>query len=143
MPLRDYKLFTLVDITKTGARTPDSDPTQRDQQRNYQTVEQTLSLRTQPIINSIDSFPNVAFDNKNLKHRFGDTYTGEHTVWAIHFSVEFDDIFRVDNNPTALLEDDFNEVPVVVGLNETARFLLPCFFTSGTLKNIFFIEENF
>jgi len=35
---------------------------------------------------------------------------------------------------------DFEQVPVVTGLTETARFMLPIFYPYGTIKNIYFTQ---
>ena len=42
-----YRMYTLVDITKTGV-TRDNGSMDRDQQRNYETVLQAVGLITQP-----------------------------------------------------------------------------------------------
>jgi hypothetical protein len=40
------------------------------------------------------------------------------------------------------LEQDFEQTPIVLGLEETARFMLPIFHSYGTLKNIYFIQKE-
>ena len=135
----NYILFSLVDVTKTNhLHNSTSNELARDQHRNYQTMIQTLGLRTQPHINEK---PEI-YEVDNIKHgqyKFGETYQGKHKVWQLSFNVEYPDAFMdKDNNSIGLLEEDFDQVPVVSMLNETARFILPCFFSYGPLKNIYF-----
>ncbi len=52
-----YQGFTLIDITPTGVTTHTSNNIfERNQQRNWETVQQIISLRTQPTIISTDNF---------------------------------------------------------------------------------------
>jgi hypothetical protein len=123
---------TLIDITNTGVTKGQSDA--RDQQRNWESVVQLLSLKTQPIIiRGPTCFENEELENLN----FGEFYQGHHKVWAFQFRGERDDFYTFEQ-----LEEDFDLVPIILGLDETARFMLPIFHTSGTLKNIYFISNN-
>ena len=124
--------ITLIDITETGVTKGESQ--QRDQQRNWETVLQLLGLKTQPLI---IKHP-VCWLNEDLKFlNFGEFYEGVHTVWAFQFKGERDDFYTLDQ-----LEEDFDAVPITLGLDETARFMLPVFHTRGTLKNIYFIQSD-
>jgi hypothetical protein len=107
---------------------------QRDQQRNWETVIQVLGLKTQPLI---VKYP-VHFANEKLEHfDFGEFYQGVHSVWAFQFRGEREDFYMLEQ-----LEEDFDQVPVTLGLEETARFMLPIFHTYGILKNIYFIQND-
>lgn len=125
--------FTLVDITATGElRSTTELP--RDQQRNWETVIQTVSLGAQP-------YDIIAPQQKviNLDYlEFGNMYQGEHSVWLWAFAVEHADVFTESDNPVAGLERCFEQVPVICGLTETARFMLPIFYPHGGIKNIYF-----
>jgi hypothetical protein len=127
--MRDILMTTLVDITNTGVIKGES--VERDQMRNWQSVLQVLGLRTQVnVIAGPEQF--LLEDLEGLE--FGDDYRGKHSVWALRFcEMDNNDIYSVKE-----LKEDFNEVPVIVGLEETARFMLPIFFSYGTLKNIHF-----
>jgi hypothetical protein len=127
--MRDILMTTLVDITNTGVIKGESP--ERDQMRNWQSVLQVLGLRTQ--VNVIAG-PEV-FQLEDLEGLdYGEDYRGQHNVWAMRFcEMDANDIYSVKE-----LREDFNEVPVIVGLEETARFMLPIFFSYGTLKNIHF-----
>jgi hypothetical protein len=124
--------LTLIDITKTGVTKGQNDA--RDQQRNWESVVQLLSLKTQPLI---IRYP-VCFKDEELEYlEFGEFYQGKHNVWAFQFRGERDDFYTFEQ-----LEEDFDLIPIILGLDETARFMLPIFHTSGTLKNIYFISSD-
>lgn len=124
--------MTLFDITPTNVTRGES--VERDQQRNWETILQLLGLKTQVIIERLP----IKFTGESMENfDFGECYTGPQTVWAMQFSGERPDFYNVHE-----LEDDFNQVPLNTGLNETARFLLPVLATSGPLKNAYFIEGN-
>jgi len=124
--------MTLIDITETQV-IKGSDH-YRDQQRNWETVLQLLGLKTQPLIIKSP----VCFIKENLEHfEFGEFYQGSHSVWAFQFRGERDDFYAVDQ-----LEQDFEQTPIILGLEETARFMLPIFHSYGTLKNIYFIQKE-
>lgn len=124
--------FTIVDVTATGVVRGES--LARDQNRNWETVLQVLGLKTQPIIINRPSM----WANEELKYfEFGGFYEGPHSIWAFQFRGERDDFYNLD-----MLEEDFDQVPVILGLEETARFMLPVFFTQGHLKNIYFKQLN-
>ena len=131
--MRTILCATLIDITGTNVIRGES--LRRDQQRNWQTVLQLLSLKTQPEI--VDNPGRI--EAEDVRHfRFGDDYHGQHAVWAFSFrSANIGVHYSIED-----LHKDFDEIPVLVGLTETARMLLPLFFTHGTLKNIYFVEQS-
>ena len=71
-------------------------------------------------------------------HEFGEMYTGKHRVWSFAFTVEHESVFRHLENPLHYLDESFDKVPVITYLNETAKFMLPIFWTGGAIKNIYF-----
>lgn len=124
--------LTLVDITETGVTKGQSHS--RDQQRNWESVLQMLGLKTQPVIIKSP----VMFAAEDMTHfEFGEFYEGYQNVWAFQFTGE-----RTDFTDVKQLEEDFNEIPITMGLDETARFMLPIFLTSGLLKNIYFLDHQ-
>lgn len=121
--------MTLIDITPTGVLRGVG--LERQQQSNWETVLQCLGLLTQPHID----VPVRVYHGCGLKQEFspfGEFYEGENSIWTFGFSGD-SDVYTTD-----ALEEIFNEVPVNLGLTETARFMLPIFFSWGTLKNIHF-----
>lgn len=121
-----FQGHTLVDITNTGiVKYSPNDYHKRNQQRNWETVLQILSMRTQ--LFRADQVNSSKQDLK--KFEFGSAYTGKHRVWTFEFEVEF---------PDAVLIDDFSQVPVIAGLDETTNSDLHLFYTTGDNKNIYF-----
>ena len=69
---------------------------------------------------------------------FGDDFHGKHNLWVFAFrSANHGGEYNIDD-----LVRDFDQVPIILGLKETARMLLPLFFTGGTMKNIYFVEQQ-
>ena len=136
-----YTLFTLVDITQTGViNNVYGGDMSRDQQRNWETVIQTIGLRAQPMI--IDG-PFIVESKDPSSFEFGEMHLSAQRSWVMSFGVEHKDVFKVDQDPVANLNLDFNQVPIITGLTETARFILPIFYTSGAIKNIYFKPGRF
>jgi len=131
--MRTILCATLIDITETGVIRGES--VERDQQRNWQTVLQVLSLKTQPeIVHS----PGLIVTDDIDGYSFGQDYRGKHNIWVFAFrSANYGGEYNVES-----LTQDFDQIPVILGLNETARMLLPLFFTQGTMKNIYFVEQR-
>jgi hypothetical protein len=137
MPLLKDKTFigdTLVDITCTGViRDDGAHELERNQQRNWETVLQCIGIRAQPVDISWRQ------DIVDLKdYEFGEMYTGMHRVWSFAFTVEHEHVFQKDQDGLFYLDQSFDQVPVITGLEETARFILPIFYTAGAIKNIYF-----
>jgi len=132
--------YTLVDITATGVIRGADDATERNQQRNWETLVQCIGLRTQPqhIQNPIQtSMPDI----QALKF-FGDFYTGEQRMWTWAWYVESADVYHLNGQPLAGLLADLEQVPIITGLTETARFMLPIFYPYGTIKNIYIEQQR-
>lgn len=122
-------LATLVDITPTGVTKGNS--IERLQQSNWETVVKILGLRTQ-----VEIFDETKiFEDFDITKIFGEFYAKQQKIWVINFISEREEIYSVDQ-----LMSDFNNLPIALGLDETARFLLPVFVTSGPLKNITFVK---
>ncbi len=129
-----YQGFTLVDITPTGVVTfSQPNELKRNQQRNWETVQQILSLRTQPTILETDDF------TADLKdYNFGVNYQGQHHIWTFKFGVDYPDIYQAGPDKFGLVKYDFQITPVILGLSETARPELAVFTPKGPWNNIYF-----
>lgn len=110
------KIFTTFDITNTGVvrnlkagmlpttvngvkiTSEDEWLKARRQQSNWETMLQIIALRTQPF-------------NVRTIHNDG--------VWMLEFDVEHSDVYRKEDDPIGLLKDDFNNVPLLVNLDES------------------------
>lgn len=130
-----FTVYTLVDVTATGVTRLTSDnEIQRNQQRNWETLLQVISMKAQPV--HVEGPVCTELDVGYLE--FGEMFEGRHKVWVTCIGVEHVDLFLKDEDPVAGLKEDFEQVPVVSGLSETARFMLPIFYTHGAIKNIYF-----
>tara|TARA_B100000214_G_C23687434_1_gene499202 strand:- start:227 stop:625 length:399 start_codon:yes stop_codon:yes gene_type:complete len=116
-----FRLTTLIDITETGARRGE-DPLAYRQQQNFLTVLQTIGLRTNIEYTSSPKVITSIPREKNL----GSDYKGEQTIWQFEFTSPAPDALTVD-----MLNDDFNLIPIITDLAETAKF-----------KNSVFITQN-
>lgn len=133
--LQFFAGFSLVDITPTGVtRGNDTNERERNQQRNWETVIQCLGLRTQP--------QNIQLPVSSLvsmrDFEFGDMYTGEQRVWTWYWTVDSAEVYDLPNKQLGGLQQDFEQVPIITILDETARFMLPIFYPHGSIKNVYF-----
>ena len=132
-----HRGYTLIDITKTDVTkfTPELER-MRNKQRNWETVVQILGLRTQ-----IMSINQLKTETKDLsQHVFGSDYQDKQRVWTFEFEVEFENLYLQDHDPYGILKKDFAQSPIILGLDETAKPLMPLFYTDGACKNIYFIS---
>lgn len=145
MSLFSYSLYTLFDITRTGITRSYSSETpsrldlagqkvnnenswtrSRNQQRNWETIIQLISLRAQ--VTPIDP---KRLDNQELaNYNFDPVYGKRASVWVIRFYVETQDLFLYDTNSVGLLEQDFDRIPMIIGLTETAAITPPLIITN-------------
>ena len=131
-----FSCFTLFDITATGvtghykqSRIPFKDQSgasidsesawnhARNQQRNWETIQQLISLRTQ--INNA---------TPPVKQEQG---------WYFEFETDTPDVFGTANNPVAILVQDADLVPMLTGLTEHKN-ASPTLHTQGPKQNIWF-----
>jgi hypothetical protein len=117
-----------MDITVTNVTRGES--IQRNQQRNWESLIQALSLKTQ--IEVVVGPEKV--ENFQITSIFENFYDPIQTVWAFGFYSE-KNIYTED-----ILISDCNNIPMITGLEETARFMLPITHTRGSLKNIYFMR---
>lgn len=130
-----YAGYTLVDITATGANHKLGNRQEKNQQRNWETVFQVINLRTQCSIIAQPTTPKLV----NLDvHQFGSYYSGHHNCWKFIFSSETTDVFGPVEDPTRILRQDFDNVPVIKDLTESVALIDPVFYTDGILRNIYF-----
>ena len=130
--MKRIEVSTLFDLTRTDIksyrRNADLDDEtynfKRNQQRNYETVLQCISLRCQPL---------------NIQGPFVSESEGD-TIWQLSFETDRDNIFLQDRDPFGLLKKDFDGVPMIVGLEETRKdlFFTPYLITEGKSANTIF-----
>jgi hypothetical protein len=132
----EYKLYTLVDITSTGQyRHEAGKEADRWKEQNFQTVLQTLGIRTNINFGTKPSVINTRGDI------FGFNTSNIVKVWAFTFTTERDYPFGSQANPVEFLEKDFEAVPYIAGLDESMQQNYNVFVTEGPNRNIIFTEK--
>lgn len=117
-----FQLQTLVDITETQARFNKEDPAWK-QQQNFMTVVQTIGLRV-----NISYKDSVVVEEIPIKGMgFGTNYRGEHRVWTFDFVPDFPAALTLD-----MLKNDFDLIPIILKLEETANIKSPVFETKNS-----------
>jgi hypothetical protein len=133
-----YVCQTLFDITATGTtghfratRVPFQDQAgnlitdqeswnrSRNQQRNWETLTQILSLRTQ-----LFDLTNPIQDSKGIS-------------WMFEFETEQDGVFGDNQDPVSVLRVDADGVPMLLDLDNRSD-LIPVLRTQGADQNIWF-----
>jgi hypothetical protein len=129
-----YQGFTLIDITPTGVISYSlQNEHKRNQQRNWETVQQILGLRTQTTILETDDFVDDVVD-----YNFGIKYQGEHKIWTFKFGVDYADIYQEGPDKFGLIKNDFKITPVILNLTETILPEVAVFTPKGPWNNIYF-----
>lgn len=123
-----FIIKTLVDITNTNAKRENRFEYQ--QQQNYLTLLQTISLRSNP---NIIEPPTVAKVNTNKD--FG--IKGNNNVWTMVFDFE-----AAHSHSVEMLVGDLDLVPVIANLNETVKLEPSAFFTTNGKINTIFSEVS-
>ena len=96
----------------------------RNQQRNWETILQVVSLKTQ----ALDITNPVIMTREDKK------------VWQFSFAIEHEDIYNDGTDKLGLLKQEVHGVPMIIGLNETYSegFLMPYLLATGENQNIMF-----
>ena len=123
-----FIIKTLVDITNTNAKRENRFEYQ--QQQNYLTLLQTISLRSNP---NIIEPPTVA--KVNTHKDFG--IKGNNNVWTMVFDFE-----AAHSHSVEMLVGDLDLVPVIANLNETVKLEPSAFFTTNGKINTIFSEVS-
>lgn len=115
-----YRITTLVDITRTNAARSEPNELKSSQQANFNSLIQAIGMRS-----------NVDWQSDPEKHegRLPSPWQGKAVYWIWEFDVERDEIFDKDGDPVALLKEDLNGVPIIVGLEESSDLEKPAFIT--------------
>ena len=111
---------TLVDITATGViRHTQEQETQRNQQRNWETLTQLISLRTQ-----IFDLTEPVLDED---------------FWSFEFQTE-SEIFNDGTDPVGVLKADAGSIPMLKGLDNDPE-IESVLIVNGPTQNIWFSAE--
>jgi len=147
-------MYTLFDITRTGvlknytenlpAFLDDADQLvrnraewnrSRNQQRNFETLMQIVSLRAQPIM--LENPTTITVDNA-VSYSLGSAFSGAHTIWIVSFAVEHTSVYSTATHELGQLIAECHQVPMIAGLNETAQLQPSVLLTQGINTNIVF-----
>ena len=124
-----FIINTVVDITETRARRGQADKLSLDQQANYNTLLQTIGLRC-----NAEPISLTATIKDVSKLAFGDAIKGKQRVWTFEFNNPYEGALTVD-----MLNDDFDLIPIINNLNETANINNSIFSTKNPNdRNIIF-----
>ena len=124
-----FIIHTLVDITETGSRRGE-DPKQYRQQQNFLTVMQTIGLRVNP---EYVGSPTIISEVPS-KLGLGMSYKTKQSVWKYVFDMEYEGALDIET-----LVNDFDLIPIITKLDETAEFENAHFLSKNTaLTNITF-----
>jgi hypothetical protein len=103
----------------------------RNQQRNFETILQCVSLRANPDDITV---PTIITNEEGMKH------------WTFSLCISHDGAFATETDETGLLKEAIHGVPMIVGLKETYKegFLVPYLIATGAKPNIYFevIQEG-
>ncbi len=111
-----YKIYTLVDITKTSQyRNEPGRELARLQQQNFDTVIQTIGMRANL---SYLNPPKVKIDMPEKYNMIGAELSN---IWVFDWEVDKEDLFLYDDDDLYRLKEDFDLVPYISGLTETVK----------------------
>jgi hypothetical protein len=132
-----YTIYTTVDVTNTGQyRSEPGKEVERWKEQNYQTLIQILGIRA-----------NIVVLEKPVLMQINGSILGFNTtdiinVWRFIFETERDYPFGTDENPLEFLENDFDGVPFISGLDESMEQNFDVFVVDGPSRNIIFVKNN-
>ena len=137
------RCYTMFDITPTGVATR-SKPKEnvdfnqwtvtRNQQANFDTIIQVISLRTQPDI--IRNPESTKFNSKYFGNQYQD---GDYKMWYFDFIVHHNEIYTDGNEKFGKLYYDFESIPMIL-INTEHRQLGNLIDISNQHRNIYFKE---
>jgi hypothetical protein len=142
-----WSVWALVDITGTGVTIGNTK--ERNQQRNFETLVQTISMLTQPwSIMAPNMYSRIFRLNEKIEdwsnfgdiHKFqGETITPELNIWHWRFAVEAEFVLGETGE---LITDMCNNIPVIRGLDENVTLDPPVFSNKKRDRNILFIKDD-
>lgn len=127
------KIITVIDITETKARKED-DKLAKNQQANYLTMLQTVGMRVQPAPLEVQTLVGDV-----TEFGFGNAIQDKQRYWTFEFT--YDQVGAITEET---LLTDFDLVPIITGLNDTANITNSAFRTRHKIeKNILFkLSDN-
>jgi len=136
--MQTHEILTLVDITETGITDNNAKDVEtqlkRNQQRNYDTLCQVISLRSNFQNASLGStvLENVKYFDVDINLLISKHNEKIIKMWSFVFETDLTDPFGPEHE---LLKMDLHMVPIIPALTETVPIFPPYFITSGDLQN--------
>jgi len=132
--MMEYKLYTLVDITHTHQYKPSAGINQW-QEQNFNTVLQTLGIRSNIIYNHGPAVMEVkgslvGFNTEEILR-----------VWRFDFYTEQENIYEKNGDPVGALKEDFILIPYISGLTESMDQQYAVFNPEEPGNNISFFKK--
>jgi len=145
-----YKIRTLIDVSPTGIisefrkdiplpfvddlkniiNNTETWNTSRNEQRNWETFVQCISIRSQPILLEKPVVEEISVGPLGFTG-----FKGKKKVWTFEFGFETPDIYLDANDPVKLLKQQLDVIPIIIGLNETANITTSTLVTTGIKVN--------
>ena len=140
-----YTLFDIMQTNVPNRYRPDMDKEwhhKRNTQSNFDTIQQSISLRSQPEVVRIPEKIEIRFDKFT---EFGFLFEQEedetYPCWSFDFAVQHPSVFYDGVNELGGLYRDCDQVPMIKCRTEWSQ--LPSFLdTSDELRNIYFKVLN-
>ena len=145
-----YKINTLIDISPTGIisefregvqmpfvddlgsiiNNRDTWNVSRNEQRNWETIIQCISIRAQPVMLTKPTITEITGVGGK-----GFGYTGKQKVWTFEFGFELADVYKSPDDPAGLLKEQLDLIPIVSNLKETINLNVSSLATTGAKVN--------
>ena len=151
--LESYKetwyVLTLVDITQTDNIRGSGKS--RNQQRNFETLQQTISMLAQPwSLGSPQKRTFAAVHRKfkdigvtfGTRHDFTQEVIADLKMWTWRFGVEREGVFAGPLSRTQHLEEILQDIPIISGLDENCVLDPAVFSVRQEDRNVLLIQEN-
>ena len=142
-------ILTLVDITETGDLRGSGKT--RNQQRNFETLQQCVSMLAQPWSLSSPSKKQFVSIHKRLKdtgttfgtkHDFTQEILSNLNVWTWRFGIERNGVFGGALGDAGILQNTLQDIPIISGLDENCVLDPAVFSIRDEDRNILLIQEN-
>ena len=145
-----YKIRTLIDVSPTGIisefrkdiplpfvddlkniiNNTETWNTSRNEQRNWETFVQCISIRSQPILLEKPVVEEISVGPLGFTG-----FKGKKKVWTFEFGFETPDIYLEGGDAVKLLKDQLDMVPIVTKLRETVTLSSSIIATTGVKVN--------
>lgn len=124
--MHKYIIYTLIDITSNNLS--NQSRKQKNQNRNRDTFSQLINLRCIPQNKLSNKTTKTGYELNTILKRTGLEKNKSYSVWYIEFENEhLIDEYAINN--------DFDNVPIIVGLEESEEIVTKCVKTSSIYAN--------